>query len=232
MDDWQDAAFSNRHMHNRNAGNNKTNRKAFDVRKTFGSYTVKCAAWQKIVDAATMTRPKQTATLELYRLTENDQGILGELHLPEVLHAAAILAASRISLRTTVLEMESALATDDDMTNDENDDEPLEEDEDLLEQNRLSTFEKNSFRSPKFWMQWSGQPSGRGCKDSTQQTIAETGLGYFVFSGNDCRRFKGTLNCSSLGWKDVAITGHKLISRGEADTKVNWMIDNSNLGLE
>ena len=88
-DDWQDAAFSSRHMHNNRGA--KSKRATFDVRKTFGSYEVKCPAWQKLENASS----DQAASLELYRLTENREGVVGELALPDALHAAVVLAGSR-----------------------------------------------------------------------------------------------------------------------------------------
>lgn len=215
MDDsWQDAAFSSRHMHNRNQRGSKTKR--FDVHKTFGSYSIKCAAWQKLDDVSADT----SAVLELYRLTENGEGVVGELALPGALRAAVVLAGSRESLRRTVDEMEG-----DDGNEDDDDEE--ESEEDLPEspmQTRFDTFEKNSFRSPKFWLRWSGSPNTNDESKATKSNEADvdTGLGYVVFSGNDCQKFKGTLNCGALSWKDIAITGHKISGRSESDVPVAW----------
>ncbi|KAF1948073.1 hypothetical protein EJ02DRAFT_499176 [Clathrospora elynae] len=227
MDDWQDAAFSSRHMHNRNNRSGKAkHRSAFDVRKTFGSYAVKCPAWQKLLNATDSAHSEQDATLELYRLTENGEGVVGELSLHSVLHASVILAGSRDSLRKTVSELESVDVDGDAAEDDENDQEDGDDnaDEEESERDRFETFEKNSFRSPKFWFRWSGAPT-----DNTQKTPEEAGptgteteLGYMVFSGNDCRKFKGTINCTRLKWKNVALTGHKIVSRSESDAQVTW----------
>jgi hypothetical protein len=211
-DDWQDAAFSSRHMHNKRGSMSK---RSFDVRKTFGTYEVKCSAWQKLDQIPS----DATASLELYRLTENQEGVVGELALPSALHAAVVLAGSRQTLRRTVEDME-----DDD---DDDSDEEEEEDDDP-EQNRFETFEKNSFRTPKFWFRWSGAPtsimpsSPKTSKSHGAGDDVETGLGYIVFSGNDCRKFKGTINCEALGWKDVALSGHKIAPRSESDVPVVW----------
>lgn len=43
-----------------------------------------------------------------------------------------------------------------------------------------------------------------------------------TFTGNDCRKFKGTLNSKELGWKDVAFSGFKAVSRSESDRQVLW----------
>jgi hypothetical protein len=215
MDDWQDAAFSNRHMHNRTGrGSGKSKHSAaFDVRKTFASYEVKCPAWQKALGGSSA----KEATLELYRLTEGGEGVVGELSLPCVLHASAILAGSRESLRRTVAELEPG---------DEDEAEEVEaeqgsDEEEEQEQNRFETFEKNSFRSPKFWFRWSGAPTSAS-QEGFKAGEWETELGYIVFSGNDCRKFKGTINCESLKWKNVAITGHKIVARSESNTQVTW----------
>ena len=106
MDDWQDAAFSSRHMHNRNGrGSKSKHTAAFDVRKTFASYSVKCPAWQKALSANGDAPPEQDASLELYRLTEGGEGVVGRLSLPGVLQASVILAGSRDSLRRTIAEV-------------------------------------------------------------------------------------------------------------------------------
>jgi hypothetical protein len=229
MDDWQDAAFSSRHMHNRvgrsgGRGTGKSKRNSvFDVRKTFASYTCKCPAWHKLNSAT-----EQTASLELYRLTDNSEGVVGQLSLPGVLEAAVILAASRDSLQRIVLELEptpqsgngEAVENDDDAEDDEaseSDHDTSEEEEN--EHDRFGTFEKNSFRSPKFWLQWNGDLSPTSTRASDKH---EAGLGYIVFSGNDCRKFTGTLNCASLAWKDVSFSGHRIASRSESDVPVVW----------
>tara|TARA_R110002003_G_scaffold180_5_gene14371 strand:- start:4547 stop:5197 length:651 start_codon:yes stop_codon:yes gene_type:complete len=207
-EDWQEAAFSSRHMHNRRGSSNKS-AKPFDVRKTFGSYSLKCSAWQKLDGVST----DDDATLELYRLTENGEGVVGGLALPGVLKAAVVLAASRASLRRVVDGFEEEGS---------NDDAEEEDEEDEGEHSRFETFEKNSFRSPKFWLRWSGVPARSKASKSLSEEQYETGLGYIVFAGNDCRKFKATINCSSLNWKDAPVTGHKIAGRSESDISVTW----------
>jgi hypothetical protein len=191
-DDWQDAAFSSRHMHN-NRGN-KSKRSTFDVRKTFGSYEVKCSAWQKL-DNISSDRP---ASLELYRLTEKGEGVVGQLQMPGAIDVAVVLAASRESLRRTVETVEGE------------EDEDEDEEEDNEEQSRFETLTAKPPSSPKL------------SRKASEGDDVETGLGYIVFAGNDCRKFKGTLNCEAYGWKDVAITGHKIAARSESDVPVVW----------
>jgi hypothetical protein len=218
MDDWQDAAFSNRHMHNRTGrgGGKSKHSAAFDVRKTFASYEVKCPAWQKVLGGSS----EREATLELYRLMEGGEGVVGELSLPGVLHASMILAGSRESLRRTVAGLEPSDEEEDKTKNNKHEEEDSE-DEEEQERDRFETFEKNSFRSPKFWFRWSGLPISVA-QDGSKIGEWETELGYVVFSGNDCRRFKGTINCESLKWKNVAVTGHKIVARSESDTRITW----------
>jgi hypothetical protein len=218
-DDWQDAAFSSRHMHNNRGG--KSKRSNFDVRKTFGSYELKCPAFLKLEDVS----PEQAASLELYRLTENGEGVVGQIAMPGALNAAVVLAASRESLRRTIDDMEED--SDDEADEEEEDDDSVP---DSPSQTRFETFEKNSFRSPKFWLKWSGAPisttstpsSPKASRKAKENADVQTGLGYVVFSGNDCRKFKGTINCEAFGWKDVAITGHKIAARSESDVPVAW----------
>lgn len=269
MDDWQDHALSTRHMHNRNSrrASGKGKKAApFDVRKTFGEYEVKCASWERALgELDDEDRQDDDAAIELLRLTDDGQGVLGELVLPGVLHAAVVLAASRKTLAIVTRHLagededeegESGSGggeDDDDEHADHSDD-----DDDQDTPSRFDTFEKNSFRSPKFWLAWNGvltlpapsspppspplkSPSATSPPPSptlhrtgssfpppkpassgrTQQSPAE-GLGYVVFTGNDCRKFKGTLNCKELGWKDVAFSGFKAVSRSESDRQLLW----------
>lgn len=266
MDDWQDHALSTRHMHNRNSrrpsGKGKKGA-AFDVRKAFGEYEVKCASWERALSELDNTEQQgDEAQFELLRLTEDGQGVLGELVLPGVLRAAIVLAASRKTLAVITRHLSGE-------DQDSEDSDPDEEDEDADDQsepdgqeapNRFTTFEKNSFRSPKFWLAWNGDltlprpdsppPSptlprkGTAQGDSpppsptlhrtgssfpppkpagaTTQTCSAEGMGYVTFAGNECRKFKGTLTCRELGWKDVAWSGFKSVSRSESDRRVLW----------
>ncbi|KAG9191886.1 hypothetical protein G6011_10620 [Alternaria panax] len=228
MDDWQDAAFSSRHMHNRNGrGNKSKHTAAFDVRKTFATYSIKCPAWHKALGANGDAPPEQDASLELYRLTQGGEGVVGRLSLPGVLQASVILAGSRDSLRRTIADVEPNQLSEDEDEEHEDDEEEEEEgsgdiEPESPERSRFDTFEKNSFRSPKFWFRWSGESTNATQNASKQSDNHETELGYIVFSGNDCRKFKGTINCTSLKWKNVAITGHKLVARSTSDAQATW----------
>jgi hypothetical protein len=78
----------------------------------------------------------------------------------------------------------------------------------------------NSFRYPKFWLQWNGVMMANATREEPESR--ESGLGYVVFAQNDCRKFKATFNCGLLGWKDVAISGRKTAGRNESDVLVTW----------
>ncbi|KAF2623861.1 hypothetical protein BU25DRAFT_169355 [Macroventuria anomochaeta] len=267
-DDWQDFALSTRHFHNRNnrraSGKGKKGA-AFDVRKTFGEYEVKCASWERALgELCDDDGQEEEAVFELLRLTEDGQGVLGELVLPGVLRAAVVLAASRKTLTIITRHLSGEDQDEETSDEDENEDHDASDDDEEEEQqpDRFATFEKNSFRSPKFWLAWNGTittpkddspppspthtrkgshfpsadspppsptlsrtgssfPPPKPTSISTQQSQAE-GLGYVVFTGNDCRKFKGTLNCKELGWKDIAFSGFKSVSRSESDRQVVW----------
>ncbi|KAG9663442.1 hypothetical protein KCU95_g9466, partial [Aureobasidium melanogenum] len=240
MDDsWQETAFTSRHMHNRQSRNTsgkgsgsnsgKSKRNTFDVRKTFGSYTIKCPAWHKLCTSGDGTSSDQDAVLELFRLTQCGTGVVGEMSLPGVLRAAVLLAASRKSLQAI---LESLEPVDPEIEieakeNGQNEEQKPEEESDQGEQDsedepspdRFETFEKNSFREPKFWLRWNGVLESMAAAGDEK---AESGLGYIIFPSNDCRKFKGTLNCASLQWKDVAFSGHKIAPRSESDIPVAW----------
>ncbi|KAK7966848.1 uncharacterized protein PG986_001125 [Apiospora aurea] len=85
------------------------------------------------------------------------------------------------------------------------------------QQGRFETFEKNSFRSPKFWLRFHGH------EPQTDDGAAErSGTGYLVFSGNDCRKFEGTISCDAINWDNKKLSGWKTIARSERDTPVLW----------
>lgn len=253
-DDWQDHALSTRHMHNRNSrreskGSKKTG--SFDVRKTFGDYEVKCTAYTRVSNG--LVGDEEDAgdepQLELLRLTDDGQAVLGLMKLPGVLTASVVLAATRKRLQIITDRISGAGAgdredgegQDEDVNVDDDDDEDDDDDddEDTLG-DRFDTFEKNSFRSPKFWLAWNGvvdakarenvpPPSPTASRKLSNAFSSrprppsnQEGLGYVVFTTNDCRKFKGTINCKELGWKDVSLTGFKSVGRSESDKPVVW----------
>ncbi|KAI0475249.1 hypothetical protein GGR56DRAFT_694834 [Xylariaceae sp. FL0804] len=92
-----------------------------------------------------------------------------------------------------------------------------EVDAEASQRRRYRAFEKNSFRAPKFWFEWRGQVLNADTQSS--------GLGYLVFSGNDCRKFQGTIFCVELGWENVGVTGRKEMSRAERDNAITWNLE-------
>lgn len=311
MDGWEEAAFLSRHVHNRvnrNGGGsaNRHRKSAFDVKRTFGSYELKCPAAEKLADARASTLPtdgkaeiaeenakgkknnkkkkrgrvKETASrLEIYCLSDEEDVLLGELILSDVLEAGVALAGSRKTLENAVCASRSSEALHDvdeltplesgkpsqmrtsqeiendrdssalgeggderetahgsseaeqDSPNGQNPSDSSEQSEsesdgqETKQRRRFATFEKNSFRQPKFWLAWSGHvlaasvpPSAESVTDaSTTATTNGSGRGYVVFSGNECRKFKGTISCGALGWDDVAVEGWKRVTMGERD---------------
>ncbi|KAF1972069.1 hypothetical protein BU23DRAFT_590215 [Bimuria novae-zelandiae CBS 107.79] len=193
-EDWQSAAFNSRHMHNRVHQDKKSRRnRPFDVHKTLGSYKCKCVTWAR---SHAHRATGQEVTMELYRLTLNGEAIIGEICFPGMLKAAIVLAASRTSLDNTVRELVAHTETEDSAGdnngNDEEEGEEDEEDEELEEETtRFDTFEKNSLRAPRFWLRWNVALEGF--------EFATADSGYLVFSGDECRKFKGTITCSEKG---------------------------------
>ncbi|KAK1948695.1 catalase [Colletotrichum sublineola] len=262
MDDWQEAAFTARHVHNRSSKSKAGGRRgrrggAFEVRKIFGNYEIKCPnARQTSSDLGKNKRNAASPTLDVFRLSENGKGLLGHLTLPGTLEASVILAGSRKVLEDLVSQFEkereseidpennqedkgscdkeqgesvheSARQTEDPLEsdNEENTDDSEDQHEEDKELKRFQQFEKNSFRSPKFWFQWKGlvmtsSATADGLAPKTQR--ADSGRGYIVFSGNDCRSFKGTITCDILRWKDVSLSGWKQVSMSERDIHFSW----------
>ncbi|KAI0399304.1 catalase [Xylaria palmicola] len=148
-EDWQEAAFTSRHVHNcvnRGGGKGREgkgkSKAAFDVRKTFGTYSLD----------ATGTR------------------LISELRVPGVIEAALVMAGSRKALRNVVksLEEDESAEGEDAETAAHREDHTSVEDGDSegsgemeggyaseeAGNQRFRNFEKNSFRVPKFWLAW------------------------------------------------------------------------------
>lgn len=253
MDDWQEAVFSNRHTHNRvgKGGNGKGAKGggAFDVTKTFGTYEIDCPMAKKHISGESGESDVQASRLELFRLNEEGNTILGEMIMPQVLHATVLLAGSRRTMNSTVASLDKHLAklqTDEDSDNTEKSyPQPKQEQEEMEDDvcaneddesnscdghetrhedgstKRFRTFEKNSFRSPKFWLRWQGRVI-RVREDKADPNTLDTDSGYLVFSGNNCNKFQGTISCEALDWDNVKITGRKIASRSVRDTAVAW----------
>ncbi|KXH56346.1 catalase [Colletotrichum nymphaeae SA-01] len=257
MDDWQEAAFTSRHVHNRASKSNKGGGRgrrggAFEVKRAFGRYNIKCPSATKVRNGK-LASP----SMDIFRLSEDGRGLLGQLSLPGVLDASIILTGSRKVLADLISQYEESdeesevsdksdeddgsisehkigeaegKANDIDKQEDDADEgseeEEDEEESEVNEKKRFKNFEKNSFRSPKFWFQWNGDvaPTATSSRDHqiSPTTSQETGRGYIVFSGNDCRSFKGTISCDFLGWRDVSISGCKEVSMSERDAAFVW----------
>lgn len=235
--EWQEAALSSRHMHNRvgKHGRGKCGKSggAFDVRKAFGTYEIKCPFAAKL--APTEAGNTQPAKLEIYTLNNDGNALLAELYLPHVLHASVLLTGSRKTMNSVLsnletdtegrgegIEVENPVAPtfpDPDTNGEGEHEQELQTEEDPANR-RVQEFEKNSFRSPKFWLRWQGQLF----TSSTAQPLPDfsTDSGYVIFSGNNCDKFQGTISCKHLGWDNVKISGWKTASRTSRNFAVVW----------
>lgn len=205
--------------------------------------------------------------LDIYRLTDDEDGLLGSLKCPGVLEATVVFAGSRKVLwqithglggddlaSPTVLtngrrgikpgdknatngSAEMAEVDDQEETSSEDDeDEPGGEDEEadglgsreVRQQRRFAKFAKNSFRHPKFWFRWQGNVVDQDDLPPALESLGATGgskvhgSGYVVFSGNDCKRFQGTLTSEQLAWNNVKMTGFKTKPQPERDFEIQW----------
>lgn len=235
MDDWQDVAFSNRHVHNR--GTRKTHGakggQGFNVRRTFGTYELKCPAASKA--ALSTNEAGRAASLEVYCLSPMGDALIGELHFPGVLHATVLLAGSRKTLNAAVKEAQARPEIEQEVSeevnapenrdaaeenSDQHDEEDADADDDDSEAPQISkpaVFEKNTFRSPKFWMKWQGHVLSKPDIDTVI-----TDSGYLIFSGNSCDKFQGTISCELLEWDNVKVQGWKTSSKSERDYNIDW----------
>lgn len=103
MNDWQEAAFSQRHVHNRSAKTGRSKHAEFDVQRTLGSYEVECAAARKLKPNAGVG---MNSKLEIYCLDTAGHALYAELVIPEVLHAVVLLTASRKTMKKTIARLE------------------------------------------------------------------------------------------------------------------------------
>ncbi|CZT22096.1 uncharacterized protein RCC_07965 [Ramularia collo-cygni] len=92
--------------------------------------------------------------------------------------------------------------------------------DDRKERQKAAEFEKNSFRSPKFWLKWQGQL----LTDGAEEEFITDG-GYIVFSGNACEKFDGTLSCEKLGWKNAKVSGWKIKGMSARDFEIEWVAE-------
>lgn len=267
---WEEAALNSRHIHNRNdRGGRGNTREPFQIRNTLGTHLVKCPALERlhvsqpgasIVTAADKGKKKASRSnsgsgevvLDIYRLTDGEDGIVGSLNFPAVFGATVVFAGSRKSLTNITRHLGQDLTAEETYTGkargnsdqppvksvdpqdgssmDEGEEEASEDEQGLSSQDtrqrrRVATFEKNSFRQPKFWFRWQGDVSDdalANLHDLEPQGGKVHGSGYLVFSGNDCRRFQGTMTCDKLGWNNVKMTGFKAKPQPERDFEIQW----------
>lgn len=236
-EDWEDLALNHRRLpHGRTKkGGNASGRNgagSFNPNSSFGVYELYGTAISRL------TLESEKAIFEIHEFTDTDGGLSASLVLGEKLEAAVLLAGSRKLLANLVAEAdadEDGDAEDDDADAEDGSDAASESEEeagddeddevdlpnsldakDRARNARTQAFEKNSFRSPKFWLQWQGDTV-----KSDDEKVRERNVGYIVFSGGDCKSFQGTLSSRSLGWKDAAISGRKVTSKARPPP-VKW----------
>lgn len=223
--DWQDTVMKHRHNHNRIAKKDRSSKGGggFDARKTLGSFKIECRSYTKMIKGDQSREP----TFEIFGFTKDGQGLTGQIDFPGVLRASIIFAGSRRTLNKIISSLEQATKDEDDITHedqveDEDDigDNADDHDVDAIGEEKKQNFEKNSFRSPKFWIRWQGELLNPASFPSSNGDDAiEMNSGYIVFSGNDCRKFSGTLSSKKLGWDNAAFNGWKIKSMTERDVE-------------
>lgn len=119
MDDWQDLAFSTRHYHNRlgrGAGGSLQKHhqgSTFDAKRTFGRYDVQTKSGKRTQSGHEPKTAPGSASVEIFRFSQDRRGLLGSLHIPGRLDANLILAGSRQTLQTLVDGYTAPRDTDD-----------------------------------------------------------------------------------------------------------------------
>ena len=82
------------------------------------------------------------------------------------------------------------------------------------ENENTKSFEKNTFRTPKFWMTWR-------VVDTERQDASAKRSAYLVFSGNDCQRVEGTITSSTQVWDNLKLRGRKVHSNA-SPCPIKW----------
>lgn len=200
--DWHETLLTQNRIPHRLSKSHKST--TFDVRKLFGRHQLTCTA------QSSSSKKKSESILEIFRLSDDGRGVLGALHLRGVLSAEVIMSGSRKSLEGVISKIEGNTRSIKEDARDSEEDDDEEDGEEFMREEQ-PPFEKNSFRNPKFWVRW-----------KSTDNPDDWGTGYLVFSGNYCRRFKGTLSSELREWDNIAILGWKAVGMSERDVPFIW----------
>ncbi|KAI6779310.1 uncharacterized protein J7T54_000408 [Emericellopsis cladophorae] len=231
--DWLAEHFSARRIGHGKKAKGTAKARAFDPRRSFGVYQLQCPALAKLAQGSTAGVPRARDTLEIHGLVDGrDDALMCTLRVAGLMQGVAVLAGSRKVLGDVVRELEEEEQEDEaeGSTDEDVEDEDMSsiEKDDERERRRYQAFEKNSFRSPKFWMRWRAVVHAAAADKDTDseagggRRTVEVDGGYVVFSGSDCSGFQGTISCTSLGLENVKITGVRVVSKA-TECQVGWM---------
>lgn len=201
---------------------------SFDPLRARGRYEVSLGS----------SKAPSNSWLEIHELTPDHDALIGTFEFRGKEQGMCVLAGSRKGLASAIQALdfteevradEGDVAEDDGTGNDgsqgsdsesttDESKSALEDQDDQLNRTTKS-FEKNTFRSPKFWMTWrnSRRPRTGGERSYGEQKRSA----YLIFSGNDCQRFEGTISSSALGWDNRKLRGRKIHSR-ESACPLRW----------
>jgi len=250
MDDPIDSAFqSRRFAHGKSKAKSGRGRgggvsKPFNPSAAFGQYEVSLGG-----GGGTSKAFSRQHILEIQEFTKCETGLLGTFDFGSHLKGMFVLAGSRKGLAEIVTRLEGKEEADDygdDDANGKNNDnadtdgegshgsdqegpEDVElsaiEQQDEKMNRRARAFEKNSFRNPKFWINWKGThavattAAAAGAETTSPESSdrhVESNMGYLVFSNNACEKFEGTFTCPSLDWENLKLKGRKVRSKASS----------------
>jgi hypothetical protein len=209
---------------------------SFDPLRARGRYEVTLGSGKK---KSTGSEGPSESWFEMHELTPGRDGLVGTFSFiarGSREEGMCLLAGSRMGLAKIVGELDSAgeeedgedeahgeddqeaghydVAAESDEVRDNGSAEPSSDapdTEDDMLNHTVSSFEKNTFRSPKFWMTWRRTSSSSSLEPLKQSTEKRTA--YLVFSGVDCQRFEGTISSSLQEWNNLKVHGRKVHSR-------------------
>jgi len=82
-------------------------------------------------------------------------------------------------------------------------------------------FEKNTFRTPKFWFRFLARDAATGRAVTVADDATGGHMGFLEFDGNACRRFKGVVSGERFG-DNMPFEGWKVKGRGTPPARWSW----------
>ncbi|QIW97214.1 hypothetical protein AMS68_002732 [Peltaster fructicola] len=259
MPGWKDEQQSHRRFPERSRKTgHSVQGESFQPRNMLGRYALRSAHFEKL-NARTRSVNEQGMWLEIHGLVESATGYSATFDLG-VVSGVMLIAGSRKALRDVVEEADeeeedqgesSAESEDQSSESDASSEEVRDTFVSAPERDRPAhAFEKNTFRTPKWFAQWRGKIAGTAESSQATQDTPDNDNGpntndqqeprdstasesvhnvqahpdnkaHFEFSSAACREFKATFSCPALEAREVAVQGWKITGKASPAT-IHW----------